>query len=277
MTKVLVTFPGRAGDLLWALPTVRAISESLGAPVDLLIAGEFASMIPLLDLQPYLARVHADPAWSMNDGWNPPGRADVIRPYARTVHLGYRRWPELPLPFEVYDHCRSTEVGLPLLPLDLDRPWITVEPWRYPEGPVSVGWTDCHFELKAGLMTLLHEHRGFHDEDGTPLYFTVLAPPGSRWVTEFRQPVVSWPEAAQRIAQSHVFLGDCPALHVLAVALGTPVVCYEPMESRLNNIFWPLGKNGRVRLVRGNDGEMTCDSRHTADTLSTVLKEIRCA
>ncbi len=51
MSCTLCTFPGRYGDIIWALPTVRGISEVEG-PVDLLIAGEFASIVPLLEQQP---------------------------------------------------------------------------------------------------------------------------------------------------------------------------------------------------------------------------------
>src|SRR5205814_6739626 len=91
--RILVTFPGRAGDLIWALPSIRALSRRIDAPVDLLITGEFASMVPLLSCQPYLSRVVADPAWGMSQGWEPPNRDDLISPYDHTFHCGYRGWP----------------------------------------------------------------------------------------------------------------------------------------------------------------------------------------
>ena len=259
--RILCTFPGRAGDLLWALPTVRAISESLGHPVDLQIAGEFASMVDQLLKQPYLAGVIADPRWGMGDGWEAPR---LPKEYDRVIHLGYRRWPELPLPFEVAGI--ANRLGLAVLP-DLQRPWITVKPQRM-YGAVAVGWTDCHFELKYGLSQLL-----FTSRDGRPFRDAVLLPPpGSRWITEGVERPCGWLEAAAQIAGAPCFLGDCSALHVLACALGKPVVCYEPMVERLNPIFWPYGKDGpQVTLVRGNDGEMTTDSRHTAETLEKVL------
>src|SRR5260221_13810852 len=109
--RILTTFPGRAGDLLWALPTVRAIAEHFDTEVDLQIAGEFASMVDLLLQQPYLAGVIADPRWTLTppDDWKAP---ELPREYDRVFHLGYRRWPRLPLPWEVYDHIRE-EAGLP--------------------------------------------------------------------------------------------------------------------------------------------------------------------
>lgn len=273
MSTVLVTFPGRAGDLLWALPTVRAISESLGHPVDLQIAGEFESMVDLLLQQPYLAGVIPDPRWSMSDGWEAPR---LPREYNRVIHLGYRRWPELALPLEVYANAISYFAdNPPTLPsLDLNRPWITVDPGKRNgvRRELAFGWTDCHFELKYGLTDLLftahrHDHRSIAKWDAED-----CLPPGSRWETEAGYLGCGWLGAARRISRAKVFLGDCSALHVLACALGKPVVCYEPMEARWNPIFYPYGKVGpQVTLVVGNDGQPTQDARHTAETLEKVL------
>jgi hypothetical protein len=163
----LCTMPGRAGDILWALPTIRAISEHQGAPVDLLVAGEFESLLPLLEQQPYLGAVLADHAWGMDnwiDGggslqqaWQPP--TDVSG-WEAVYHLGYRGWPELPLPR--WTHSMLVQYGWrdvdgPVPPLDLDRPWITVEPATHPPD-VACGWTECHFELKYGLQGLALYH-----------------------------------------------------------------------------------------------------------------------
>lgn len=281
--RVLVSFPGRFGDLLWALPTVRAISETYGVPVDLLVAGEFATLIPLLELQPYLDRVHADPAWSLSHGWQPPGREDVISPYDKVHHLGYHRWPELPLPVEIFQTSLVEHEWVS--PLDLTRPWITVPllNWKWTLN-LTFGFSDCWFELKHGLVELLLREP-YSNQDGDEIErggtlprahadFRSLGlfPKGSRWETEAGYGPTEWLEAARRIAFGQVFLGDCSALHVLAVALGKSCVIYEPMQARLNPIFWPCGKDGpQVTLVRGLDGEMTTDSRHTAETLEKVL------
>lgn len=270
MEKVLVTFPGRAGDLLWALPTIRAISQSLGHPVDLQIAGEFSALVPLLVEQPYLRAVWADPRWAMipADGWWVAPR--LPEDHDRVIHLGYRRWPELPLPLEVYD--RAQREGLALPPLDLETPWITAAPWPLSQTRVVVGWSECWVELKAGLLELLHLRRDLCDEDGTPIRFTTLAAPGSRWETEAGAVGMGWVEAARRIAAADLFLGDCSGLHVLACALGKPCVLVEPMVERHNPIFWPYGMDGRAKIVRGNDGQPTTDARHVADVLREALR-----
>lgn len=261
--KILCTFPGRFGDLLWALPTIRALSESYGQPVDLLICGEFAGLVPLLIQQPYLASVTADPGWGLGAGWQPPV---VWEEADRIFHLGYRRWPELPLPLEI---DQTVRVDRELAPLDLTRPWITTRiPAQTPRREVAVGWSDCHFELKVGLLELL-----FTNWTGPKGSAFILPPAGSRWVTEQRYTPTDWRQAAQRIANTQVFLGDCSALHVLAVALGKPCVLVEPMEARWNPIFYPCGKTGpQVTLVTGLDGQPTFDARHCAEALQAALE-----
>src|ERR1019366_8361277 len=218
--RILCTFPGRAGDLLWALPTMRAIAEAYDTPVDLLIAGEFAPMLPLLAQQPYLGQLSADPRWAM-DGSAAPVPFDLGVPHDRVFHLGYRGWPTQPLPFEVYD-IATLDYGLVLKPLDLRRPWITVE------GPqdavdIAVGFTEAWFELKLGLLSVI-------DWELEP-YLVQLTPVGSRWTrVSALGPEVhgcDWLGAACMIRDAKLFFGDCSALHVLAVALGKRCILME--------------------------------------------------
>lgn len=267
--RALVSFPGRAGDLLWACCAIRSLSAVLGVPVDLQITGEFESLVDLLAQQPYLGRVWADHDWDMTQTAAAPTASRGDRRYDFSADIGYRRWPALPLPNETWENLAAQFPGV-LPPLDLHRPWIAVQ--GHPSRAIAVGWTDCHFELKFGLSQLLFTSREAH-----PFWEArLLPPPGSRWVTEGLEAPVGWLKAARYIAGAPCFVGDCSALHVLAVALGKRVVCYEPMQERLNDIFWPLGKDGpQVTLVRGNDGEMTTDSRHVEETLGKVLGEVQ--
>ncbi len=264
--SILCTFPGRHGDLLWALPTVRAISEHLNTKVDLLIAGEFAGILPLLVQQPYLDHIHADPDWGMGHGWNPPNREDWISPYQEVFHLGYRRWPERVLPAEVWLTAVGNYSKLADLPgIELERPWIRLQPGMPPRWRrVSFGFSDCYFELKYGITELLFPE----DTSDTPSGTVGVFPPGSRWCSEGGYTSTTWLEAAADIAGSKRFLTDCSALHVLAVALGTPVVMLEPMDARWNDLFYPLGKDGpEVTLVKGLDGLPTFDARHVKEAL----------
>jgi len=274
--KVLVSFPGRYGDLLWALPTIRALSRRVDAPIDLLIAGEFAPIVPLLERQPYLGRVVADSAWGLSQGWQPPNREDLISPYDLTFHLGYRRWPELPLPFETA-HTFTLHGGRPFVsdvitPADLylNEPWITNLP-QAPPTEIVVGFSECHFELKVGLVTLL--------EDLDRPLLVLNHDSRTRWAQERPRggyPLcgpLPWVEMAAAIRNADLFLGCCSGLHVLAVAIGIPVVIVEPMEARWNPIFYPLGWDGpQVRVVKGLDGKPTFDARAVRGVIEGVLQ-----
>lgn len=268
---ILCTFPGRAGDLIWALPTIRALSRRIVSPIDLQITGEFANLVPLLTAQPYLRRVYADPRWSMSDSWQAPAH-DSSSYYDHIFHLGYRGWPQRALPFETLGCLNEQRGNSPYLmmpfqdaELDLQTPWITVP---VPGVPCEVvcGFSECHFELKVGLVTLL--------ERAIPRPILVLAHPGrGRWEAErprggYPLWIGDWMGEAAAIRNADVFLGCNSGLHVLAVALGIPVVMVEPMEARWNPIFFPLGTTGpQVTLVTGNDGKPTVDARHVADAI----------
>jgi len=264
--NILCTFPGRHGDILWALPTVRAICEHYGEAVDLQIAGEFAGLKPLLTPQPYIGQVIADDHWALvpPEEW----RAPFTAYYDAVYHLGYRGWPQEPLAQATY-RVAIADYGLPLPPLDLARSWIHDDaPWT-PAVEVIAGFADTHFELKIGLLAMLRE---------SPRWSMLLLTPangGGRWGSETPRCVSSrscgWAEATRHIRHATVFLGDCSALHVLAVAVGTPVVLVEPMEARWNPIFYPLGMDGMVKVVKGNDGRPTYDARHVADALRAGL------
>jgi hypothetical protein len=257
--KILTTFPGRNGDLLWALPTIRAISEHFGVKVDLQISGEFTGIVPLLQRQPYLNHVWADQSWALTppDEW----RAPAVAGYDQVIHCGYRGWPECGLP-EMVRRGVVSDYQLDLQ-VDYERPWITdVEqgrpqfPYNY---PLVTGWSDEWFELKFGILALL----GRTD-------FCVIPPKGSRWSQEaMGMPVYpcDWVEAAEWIARGSRFLGCCSALHVLACAMGKPVIVLEPSAARHNPIFYPFGMDGRIKVVKGNDGQPTHDVRHLKDLL----------
>lgn len=275
--SLLVSMPGRFGDILWSLPSVRALSEQRGVPIDLVIAGEFASILPLLRLQPYIKSAEALEGWSLTppEEWRAP-IALAHTEWDELIDLGYRGWPGLPLPYEV---AKVAKVAI-----DLGRPWITVPrlDWRW-HLDVAFGFSECWFELKHGLIELLL--REDPTEDGTgivgsliqrhPTWRSLGVFPPSRWTTEAGySPSTGWIESAQIIQHADLFFGDCSALHVLAVAIGTPVVLVEPMIARHNPIFYPLGMDGpQVTVVKGVDGLPTFDARHTAETIERVCAQ----
>ena len=284
--RILCTFPGKYGDLLWALPTIRAISRRVGTPVDLVVAAPFGSICPLIEQQNYIGRCWASPDWQVQDTAPISPRVPpigVVGSWDLILHLGYTGWP---MPDLVRHTLATANAALTDLrnpgnrvdywiqieehALDLSTPWITTPRVALPLPPshlVAVGFTDEHFELKYGVSLL-------QGSGGLPCTAYRVIGASARWQTEASLGGLTWEGSAETLAGAAAFLGCCSALHVLAVAMGVPAIVMEPNPHRHNAVFYPLGTTGpQVTLVRGVDGLPTWDSRHTADTLTHVLTQ----
>jgi hypothetical protein len=264
--RILCTFPGKLGDVVWALPTLRCLAEAAGEPVTLEVAVSSKAVLTL-DRPSYVS------AWSANDDWETQDTAPIsprLPPwhatpgYDEVLHLGYEGWPTPTLAEDVYQ--RATQLwrkGLPAL--DLSRPWLTAA--SYEKGGTLVGFTDEWFELKLGLVALLDAEQRF------PL---LLVPAGSRWDREWGIRPTTLRGAAGQIVDADLLLADCSLLHVLGVALGTPVVVCEPNPQRHHPTFYPVGMDGpQVTVVRGGDGGPSFDARHCAETVQRVREQGR--
>lgn len=262
--KILCSFPGKHGDLLWALPTIRAIGETYGVPVDLMISPPIAGLQPLLEKQTYIRAVHICSEWRLLDTApvtprKPPCVVKTEGSYERIVHLGYRAWPDPDCARHTYETAQQS-CDRPLAPHDLNRPWL-IPPYELPHHDLAIGFTDEHFELKYGVRGLLVQR--------FPSYCEVSTSP--RWLAEAGVYGSNWATAAAWIRSARVFLGCCSALHVLACAVGTPAVLMEPNPQRHATVFYPYGKTGRVRLVTGNDGQPTFDARAVRHAIQEAL------
>lgn len=273
---IIATHPGRHGDILWALPSIRCLAQAYGEPVHLRLSAKYGSagFCQLLRGQEYLASVEPIEWWQVEEsapiGPREPNPAHLnVFPRPRTIcHLGYEGWPTPDLPRDVWRRVWAEApmaIADRMSVLDLATPWITARPWRSVPHRIAIGFTDEHFELKYGICRLLERQ----DLQSTAFLLTA---PNSRWEREADTEAVEWVEAARRIAAAEVFLGCCSALHVLAVALGVPAVLMEPNRDRWNDVFYPLSKQGpQVTLVTGNDGQPTFDARHVAQVMKDAL------
>lgn len=281
MTPILCTFPGKYGDLLWALPTLRALARRTNEAIDLLLPETMVSIKPLLTCQPYIGKVYTDPSWTVLDTAPaspriPPSTIGIGTHLI--IHLGYKGWPKRSLAYETMDTCNQEGWGttfgsnwaLQDKELDLQTPWLYVpEPrmsWTF---PWVYGFTDEHFELKYGVVDLLLRNRRMSKVGGM---MPVRIGNDPRWNEEAGCVPNTWLESAQLLVGAGALLTCNSALHVLGVATGVPVVMMEPNPHRHHFIFYPVGDTGpQVHLVRGNDGQPTFDARHVRDVLSNVL------
>jgi hypothetical protein len=282
MTKVLCTFPGQIGDLLWALPTVRALSEAYGAPVDLAIPVRYQHLKDLLHAQGYLHSVHVLGLWDVQltapmGPRVPPAEAMPLG-YDRVYHLGYDGWPEPTLAMDIFNravaqYCLTGEgegIRTDFREHHLGRPWITPAPPVAGAPYVWVGWSEEWLELKMGVLFALANR--FPEQE-----FRWVVAPGGRY-EEFARVlpgnVTMWREGWMRTAtigsRAACYLGCLSSQWVLANALGQRCVVMEPGEARWHPTFWresPLNV-----LVRGNDDRPTFDARHIGDALEEVLR-----
>ena len=281
-----VCHPGRYGDLLWALPTVRALAEDAGEPAHVILPTDPANttpmgvVVPLLEQQTYIRAVAIDTTWSITQD---APRAPRYPPFVEGRHaygLGYLSWPHLALPY-----C-AAELGGFLTPAMMDaehffRPWLTAAPLDRGLNRVRVGvhWTDRWFELKLGILREM-------SRAGIP--YDWYAGPGSR-MQDAGALACDFLNLARAFTLYDVVLTDCSAAHVLAAGLGVPrVLVVEPEEARHHWVFWPgssihddgcsktwrqqdniLGRT--IHPVLGGDRRPTFDSRHTIDAIKEAL------
>lgn len=288
--KILCTFPGRYGDLLWALPTVRAISQVYGQPVDLVTSAKYDSLAPLLAHQPYILLAWGATNWEVAEtAPMTPRMPPENYGYDVLYHLGYPAWPRPTLAQDIYD--RAYEIAIrhhlhdafdELPPLDLATPWITVPPVAFTirsggRPLVWVGWSEEWLELKVGILALLALRF-------PGVTFGWLRP----WVGRYDEATgierlgdnvvivrADWMLTASLAARADCYLGCLSSQWVLANALGKPAIVVEPNKDRHHPVFWQDG-GGRNRLVIGNDGQPTFDARHTGDVLEEVLRGSAC-
>ena len=285
--RILCTFPGRHGDIFYALPTLRALHEATEAEVDLAVAPKYRGVCGLAGTQFYIRAAFAIPDWEIYESAPMSPRRPPTTPsgYDHVFHLGYLNWPRFSLPYETQTTLvEQWPEGLGRVPgIDLARPWLTRglpasvdRPW------VSVGWSEEWLELKAGiLVAVAHRFPQVQFQwirPWAPSRYDEYGSTGQALPKNVCMIHADWAMTAASIGRSQVFLGCNSAAHIVAVGLGVPVVMVEPAEARWHPIFYACGDAGpQVTLVRGNDGKPTFDARHVGDALEKALKGLQCA
>lgn len=275
--RVLCTYPGRYGDLLWALPAVRAIATTLKVPIDLGVAPKYRAITQLIEQQPYVAACYGIDGWAVEETapMSPREPPRIPEGYDLVLHLGYEGWPAPTLAQDVYERARAlldVRLGVTLGHLDLS-PWITpIGAIPAPRGPrVWLGWSEEHFELKVGITQILCARF-------PAVQFWWIRPFGGRYdeyavrAENLHLLPGDWLQTARWAASCTLYLGCLSSQWCLANALGLRCVAIEPAEARWHPVFWSDG-GGRNTLVRGNDGRPTFDARHIGDALDAALRE----
>lgn len=215
--KVLCTFSGKNGDILWSLPTARQISKQQGVPVDFAIMPYYKDLLPLIQYQSYIGKAFAVEDWYCQNShygdqpWSPP--AHVGDGYDIVIHLGYRSHPggannvDALIDFIAKQQCVC---------LDNPIPFIETPEW---EGPshFAYGFNFYGYDIKKGLID------------------TVSKEVGGVWIDSGKLP---WLEAASCIKSATGFIGCRSSNNVLAHGVGQKhIFIIEPDDTRMNKIF----------------------------------------
>lgn len=93
MDKILFTFPGKLGDLLYTLPIIKEYHKLTGHDISILTSEYCRPAIPLLISQPYIKNALIDDSYvclSNMCGMQPPELRE-LKGYDKIFQLGFRR------------------------------------------------------------------------------------------------------------------------------------------------------------------------------------------
>lgn len=232
-SRLLATFSGKYGDILWSLPTVRALWQLHGEKLDFACMPGYRSLLPLIQAQPYVAEAFVLEDWQClhsNHGdqpWHPP--MYIEQKYERFWHLGYRGHPgmngnpnhslmdyiadqqgmkfvEPPVPF-LTSYGDEEKVAIPLTSIHGAVPSAD-----NPSPYLTMGFNDQYVDLKAAFRNRLLE----------------LLP--EMTIIDVTQ--MTWLGAATIIKNSFGFVGCRSSLAVVAHGVGQKVITYEPHPAR---------------------------------------------
>lgn len=229
--RTLVTFPGKIGDCLWAMASMKEIAKRQGKGIAVALSPYLKPLQRLLMLQDWVQECMILPDWQVE--FNAPVTPRIppsIPDGYDVIHLGLEHWPDPTLP---QAFARIVDV------YPDGTPWISA-PWTSclsGTGTPCIVWTDEWVELKVGLIAALVR--------AIPSQFTLLTHPRARLGTEFTFPpaikvcCVDIYNMACYLGQTPLLITDKSMARVLAYGMGTGTLVVEPSEPRHNPVFDP--------------------------------------
>jgi len=232
MNKLLCTFSGKTGDILWSLATIhylwkRRLSLIEGgkeelAKIDFACMPQYEKLLPLIKAQPYISDAFILKDWICQGSpfgdqpWLPP----TIPPnnYDDVMHLTYKYHPNGET---LVDHiARQYMLKLP----DICSPFIyvpEVSRLLFQKPTIVYGFNWMGSTQKDVFLKSLFKHL---EEKG--LEFTFVD-----------STLLDWLTAAAAMKAGVFFIGCRSANYVLAHGLGKKVLCFEPAPERRPSTF----------------------------------------
>jgi hypothetical protein len=238
MSDVLCTFPGKYGDILWSLPTVREISRLTGGPVDFFVMPYYDNMKELFECQTYIDKTGSFKEWLRKGSdygdqpWQPPKHLE--EPYRQHWHLGYRAHPGVSAPEMPLVHFTAFQQGI-----QLHQP---VVPFIEVDDDLDFAIMDRHMEAMRQNRIVSYAFNDQYQRQKNIFFQDLWKAMMGTGVEFLNLNMVGWKEAAWMIKSSFVYVGDRSACWVLATGMGKKTITFEPhpmrhIRSRLGRVF----------------------------------------
>jgi hypothetical protein len=212
MEKILTTFSGKYGDILWSLVTVRQISRMFNCKVDFACMPEYRGLIPLIQQQEYIAKAF------VIENWICEGSPCGDQPWKSPSQPGYDYTFDLTYRFHPNQHVRLAYAIASTNAIQLTEP--------------IVPWLDVNVLKVRGAPVIAYAFNAMYAQQKTAFLFDVQRGLPNAIFYDVGTSDVPWVSAAAVIKTAIAFVGCRSAHHVLAHGLGARVVIYEPEPAR---------------------------------------------
>lgn len=229
MSKILCTFSGKLGDILWSLPTVRKLAQIHGAPVDLGIMPQYVSLLSLLEHQEYIDKAFVIDNWILQHSCHgdQPWEAPSLQGYDKTYHLAYRRHPRSNEPLiDFIAMQQGLVLDEPVVPFINQNKWFAIPTTEYEK---ELARSLSAFDLRFGDYVAIAFNVDYAPEK--LLFLQTLFGDGNVVFVDVTK--LSWDIAAFVIASASCYIGDRSSNWVLANGVGQKnIFIYEPHPNR---------------------------------------------
>jgi hypothetical protein len=229
MSKLLCTFSGKTGDILWSLATVQELYRRRNnEKIDFACMPAYRSLLPLIQAQPYIDKAFVLEDWICEGSphgdqpWLPP----AIPPnnYDEVRHLTYRYHPS----GETLADAIARQQCIKLR--DICTPFIHVSE-EYEGGVLPLKADSlCPEKLVAYAFNWMAENQKKEFLGRLQQVFAERL--GNGYVGWMDLSSLDWLHSAWVMKQCNFFLGCRSANYVLAHAMNKKILCYEPAGER---------------------------------------------
>lgn len=238
--KILCTFSGRYGDILWSLPTVRELRLRLNQSIDFCCMPQYENLLPLIRQQFYVNKAFPLLPWICQGSpyGDQPWEAPVEHlGYEQVFHLTYRHHPQVECLADFIARQQHVALG------DTWVPFLNINDVRFFDMLQEEKKRTPGFEIPNEFIKTPEVVVGFNPDHGNykqEFFNQVIASVENKLGREVPWKDLKkydWIKATYLVQNSKVFIGCRSALCVVAHGCGKPCVVFEPNVARHGIVF----------------------------------------